>query len=141
MVHGNRQRDVSQRPRTIQNNFSRMRANRINDEVRGPARFRLDFGIPARRRPSLLRIRRVRIERTMPGKVRTEQLLANFLLALTVKEWLLRALDDWNVSAARDLSGPERERGRGFNPLVATDRRDAEQIHLRRTKQHQQREE
>ena len=67
--------------------------------------------------------------------------LAQFLLAPRVDQRPFGAFDDGNLSSTRLLRSPEGKHGRGFDPLIAAYRRDAEQVNLRCTQQHEQREE
>ncbi len=73
--------------------------------------------------------------------MRNIELLEQFLFALSMKERYFGAFNYWNVRASGLLCGPERKYRGGIDPLIAADRGDAEQIDLRRSEQHQQREE
>src|SRR6202030_1401219 len=97
--------------------------------------------ISTRWRPRLAGRRCVGIERAMPRWERNVELLEQFLFALSMKERRLGAFNHWDVRASGLLCGPERKYGGGIDPLIAADRGDAEQIDLRRSEQHQQREE
>src|ERR1700752_2225037 len=58
-----------------------------------------------------------------------------------MKDWHFISFNHRNVRASGFLSGPKGKYRGGIDPLIAADRGDAEQIDLRRSEQHQQREE